>query len=98
MEHPQFSQKESASIVVILAGILHVGFQHGGHRLVSHGVFPKNDIQLFSGGAIGVAEVHLRAFSCAHGVFGIGRVDEAVVAIGVVGSVGRLIAGSSKQA
>ena len=64
---------------------------------VAHGVLPQNHVQLLRVGVVGVAEVHLHAVFGAGGVLVVGGVDEVVVAVGVVGSVGGLVAGAGEQ-
>ncbi len=57
-----------------------------------HGVLPENDVQGADGGAVLVGEVHFGGLLRTDGFGCVGGVDEAVVAVAVIGVVGGLVA------
>src|ERR1035437_25056 len=85
------------SIVVVFCGFLAAFFEHGWHWRVALCVLPEDHVELFGVGAVGVAEVHLPAFFRAFGLFGVGSVDQVVVAVGIIGAESGLIACACEQ-
>ena len=86
----QSSSSSSRCFVTGLASI-------GRHRLVAHRIPPQDHVQLLRIGAIFVGEVHPAGLLRAWRLRAVRRVDQPVIAIGVVRIERRLIAGAGED-